>query len=67
MADEKETKKPETAAEKPNAYDKFIAIVQKPEAERTPEETKFVNDLLALFRNNDAKTGLLYTSDAADE
>ena len=56
MADEKETKKPETAAEKPNAYDKFIAIVQKPEAERTPEETKFVNDLLALFRNNDAKT-----------
>ena len=38
MADEKETKKPETAAEKPNAYDKFIAIVQKPEAERTPEE-----------------------------
>ena len=56
MADEKETKKPETAAEKPNAYDKFIAIVQKPEAERTPEETKFVNDLLALFRNNDENT-----------
>ena len=28
MADEKETKKPETAAEKPNAYDKFIAKVR---------------------------------------
>ena len=67
MADEKETKKPETAAEKPNAYDKFIAIVQKPEAERTPEETKFVNDLLALFRNNDAKTEKAPEETAAPE
>lgn len=67
MADEKETKKPETAAEKPNAYDKFIAMVQKPEAERTPEETKFVNDFLALFRNNDAKTEKAPEETAAPE